>query len=256
MSEQPLPGGNTVGAVRIGDAVHKQASPWTPTVHALLRHLEAAGVEGVPRALGFDEQGREMLTYLPGETIGGGPWPAWTSDDGTLVQVGQWLRRVHDATADFVPPAGERWFACDPMRPGWIVGHQDAGPHNAAMDGDRLVGFFDWDTAGPSTPEVDLAFSAIAWVGLCDWSEDEPVGFGDYADRSRRLHLLLDAYGYDGDRQVFRAAIAQRARRQAAIIREMAEAGNPSAIALLPLAGHLDNTALIAEKLPDDFWAR
>jgi hypothetical protein len=36
----------------------------------------------------------------------------------------------------------------------------------------------------------------------------------------------------------------------------MAEAGNRSAIALLPLAGHLDKTALIAEKLPDDFWAR
>jgi hypothetical protein len=36
MSEEALPGGNTVGAMRIGDVVHKQASPWTPTVHALL----------------------------------------------------------------------------------------------------------------------------------------------------------------------------------------------------------------------------
>src|SRR5690348_8741436 len=36
MSEKTLPGGNTVGAVRIGDVVHKQASPGTPTVHALL----------------------------------------------------------------------------------------------------------------------------------------------------------------------------------------------------------------------------
>src|SRR5882757_6892466 len=71
MSEETLAGGNTVGAVRIGDTVHKQASPWTPTVHALLRHLEAAGVDGVPRALGFDDQGREMLSYLPGETAGG-----------------------------------------------------------------------------------------------------------------------------------------------------------------------------------------
>ena len=50
MSEETLPGGNTDGAVRIGGVVHKRASPWTPTVHALLRHLEYAGV---PRALGF-----------------------------------------------------------------------------------------------------------------------------------------------------------------------------------------------------------
>lgn len=196
-----------------------------------------------------------MLTYLPGETIGGrGSWQAWTSDDSILIQVGQWLRRIHDATADFEPPADERWFACGPMRPGLIVGHQDAGPHNAAMDGDRLVGFFDWDTAGPSSPEVDLAFSAIAWVGLCAASEDEPLGFHDYANRSRRLHLLLDAYGYTGDRRAFRTVVAHRARRQAGVIRNLAEAGDQASIALLPVAGRLERTALNVETLPDDFW--
>jgi hypothetical protein len=105
MCEETLPGGNTDGAVRIGGVVHKRASPWTPTVHALLRHLERGGVDGVPRALGFDEQGRQMLTYLPGEVIGDSvPWPAWVYADSTLVQVGQWMRRIHDATAAFVPP--------------------------------------------------------------------------------------------------------------------------------------------------------
>ena len=57
MNEETLGGGNTVGGVRIGDVVHKHASPWTPTVHALLRHLEDAGFDGAPRALGFDDQG-------------------------------------------------------------------------------------------------------------------------------------------------------------------------------------------------------
>jgi hypothetical protein len=78
MSEETLLGGNTGGAVRIGNVVHERAAPWTPTVHALLRHLEDAGVDGVPGVLGFDDQGRQMLTYLPGEVIGDGfPWPAW-----------------------------------------------------------------------------------------------------------------------------------------------------------------------------------
>src|SRR5439155_18633455 len=123
MSEETLAGGNTVGAVRIGDVVHKQASPWTPTVHALLRHLEDARFDGAPRALGFDDQGREMLTYLPGETVGDRtPWPEWAFAAAMLVQVGQWLRRVHDATASFVPPEDERWFIGGTMRPGLIVG--------------------------------------------------------------------------------------------------------------------------------------
>jgi hypothetical protein len=167
MSEEILPGGNTDGAVRIGDVVHKRASPWTPTVHALLRHLEHAGMDGVPRALGFDEQGRQMLTYLPGEVIGDSiPWPAWAYADSTLVQVGQWMRRIHDATADFMPPKDERWFTGRTMRLGWIVGHQDAAPYNAVMDGDRLVGFFDWDTASPSSRDAGRQASSAAWLML------------------------------------------------------------------------------------------
>jgi hypothetical protein len=257
MSEKTLPGGNTVGAVRIGDVVHKVASPWTPTVHALLRHLEDAGLDGAPRALGFDDQGREMLTYLPGETVGDRvPWPGWAFADSTLVQVGQWLRRVHDATAGFTPPADERWFAGSTMQPGLIVGHQDAAPYNAAMNGDRLVGFFDWDTAGPSSREFDLAFSALSWVPIYPRSAAEQLGFYNFEDRSRRLHLLLDAYGYDSDRHAFRSVIPQRARRQASVIRDLAEAKDPAAIALLPVAGNLETSASDVEALPDDFWAR
>jgi hypothetical protein len=224
MSEESLPGGLTDGAVRIGGVVHKRASPWTPTVHALPRHLEYADVDGVPRALGFDEQGRQMLAYVPGDTVGNRtPWPAWVHRDSTLIQVGRWLRRVHDATVSFVPPTGERWFIGGTVRPGLIVGHQDAAPYNAVVDGDRLVGFCDWDTAAPSSREFDLALSALWWVPLCPPSAVEPLGFHDFDGRSRRLHLLLDAYGYDGDRQGFGAVVVQRARRQAAAIRQMAD---------------------------------
>jgi hypothetical protein len=251
MSEVSLPGGNTTGAVRIGDVVHKPASPWTPSVHAVLRHLEEAGFRAAPRALGFDEQGREMLSYLPGETIGGrDPWPDWVWADSMLTQVGRWLREVHDRTAGFTAPDGECWFIGGTMRPGLIVGHQDAAPYNAVVDGDRLVGFCDWDIAGPSAPEWDLAFSALLWTPLTS------PGDRDLPERSRRLHLLLDAYGYDGDRHTFGAVIPQRARRQAGVIRDMAGEGDAASIALLPIAGLLERSATGVEALPDDFWVR
>jgi hypothetical protein len=67
---------------------------------------------------------------LPGEMIGDrDPWPAWVYTDSTLVQVGQWMRRVHDATATFVPPEDECWFTGRTMQPGMIVGHQDVAPY-------------------------------------------------------------------------------------------------------------------------------
>jgi hypothetical protein len=208
MAEVPLPGGNTTGAVLIDGVIHKRASPWTPTVHALLRYLEEAGFSGAPRALGFDSSGREMLSYLPGETIGDRmPWPAWVSADSMLVQVGQWLRRLHDLTAGFRPPADERWFIGGVMRPGLIVGHQDAAPYNAVVDGEWLVGFYDWDIAGPSSREWDLAFSMLPWVPLASPSPGPSAAAGtggpDAGERSRRFHLLLDAYGFEGDREVF-----------------------------------------------------
>jgi Phosphotransferase enzyme family len=253
MGEVKLPGGNTVGAVLIGDVIHKKASPWTPTVHALLRYLEDAGFDGAPRALGFDDQGRERLTYLPGETIGDrDPWPGWASADSMLTQVGRWLRRVHDLTADFTPPADEQWFIGGTMRPGLIVGHQDAAPYNAVVDGDRLVGFFDWDIAGPSTREFDLAFSALPWVPLASPSAGTP----DLDERSRRFHLLLDAYGYDGDRHVFATVIPERARGQAGVIRRMADDGDAAMIAILPIAALLERSATDIEALPGDFWLR
>jgi aminoglycoside phosphotransferase (APT) family kinase protein len=124
------------------------------------------------------------------------------------------------------------------------------------VDGDRLVGFFDWDTAGPSPRDDDLAFSALLWVPLTAPKAGEQSDSHDVGDRSRRLRLLLDAYHYDGDRRAFGAVIVQRARRQAGVIRGLAEGGDRAAIALLPIAGHLERSASDVEALPGDFWAR
>jgi len=259
MAEVGLPGGNTTGAVLIDGVIHKRASPWTPTVHALLRYLEEAAFPGAPRALGFDSSGREMLSYLPGETIGDrDPWPAWASADSMLVQVGQWLRRLHDLTADFRPPADERWFIGGVMRPGLIVGHQDAAPYNAVVDGERLVGFYDWDIAGPSSREWDLANSMLPWVPLASDAPgpSDAAGGPDAGERSRRFHLLLDAYGFEGDREVFGSVVPQRARRGAGVIRRMAAAGDPACAALLPIADLLESSAVDVEALPRDFWLR
>src|ERR1700733_7311044 len=136
MEEQPLPGGNAGGAVLAGGTVRRPTGPWTPSVHALLRHLQARGFAGAPRVLGMDGQNREVLTYLPGETAGSSrPWPS-------------------------------RWrTSLRPWQPWDIIGHNDATPYNAvwrplasgpdisargdAGPGERLVGFVDWDFAAP-----------------------------------------------------------------------------------------------------------
>ena len=105
-----LEGGNAGGAVRVGDTVRRAAGPWTPAVHALLAHLAGKGFAGSPRPLGFDARGREVLTFLAGETVGSArPWPGWVYAEDTLRQVARWIRSFHRAVADFVPPPGAVW---------------------------------------------------------------------------------------------------------------------------------------------------
>ena len=60
-----LSGGNMTRVVRVGDTVRRGAGPWTPTIHALLRHLRESGFAAVPEPLGIDEKGREIISLLP-----------------------------------------------------------------------------------------------------------------------------------------------------------------------------------------------
>jgi len=66
---EPLSGGGLTAAKRVGSTVHRVTGPWTPAVHALLRHLERVGFEA-PRVIGIDEEGREVLTYVAGRASG------------------------------------------------------------------------------------------------------------------------------------------------------------------------------------------
>jgi hypothetical protein len=233
-AERRLAGGFDGGAVRVGDTVRRAPGPWTPAVHALLRHLEAAGFDRAPRALGFDEQGREMLSFLPGSVVGAArPWPAWVHGDDALRQVAGWLREFHATVATFVPPPDAVWRGGGTWRPGLIVGHNDAAPYNAAWDDGRLTGFFDWDLAAPATPEADLAFTAFAWVPLHARHVVAAEGFTAFADRPRRLRLFLDTYGWTGPAAAFVELVRDRVAAEARGIRRAAAAGDATYVRMV-----------------------
>jgi Phosphotransferase enzyme family len=226
--EERLDGGNTGGAVRVGETIRRAAGPWTPAVHALLLHLARNGFPDSPRPLGIDRQGREMLTFVAGETVGTRlPWPAWTHTARTLIQVARWLRHYHDAVSDFVPPDGAVWRMSGPWRPGLIIGHNDAAPYNAVWRPGHLAGFIDWDLAGPVTPAWDLAFAAFSWVPLHAGHVVAREGFTDFGSRPARLQLFLAEYGWTGTMGEFLDIVRTRICAHAAGVRNLAAAGDP-----------------------------
>ena len=198
-AEIPLTGGTLNTVARVGDTVRRSVGPWTPTIHALLRHVRRGGFDLAPEPLGFDGDGREIVSYVPGTTVGWDlPWPELVRDEGLLVQVGAATARYHEAVADFRPGGVVPWQSGPaPLRANELVCHHDLAPYNVVVADGQLVGFIDWDLAGPGSRLSELAFVAWQWVPLHGPSVTRLLGWGDAPDRVRRLRLLLDAYGLE-----------------------------------------------------------
>lgn len=190
-----LRGGSVSWPVRIGDNVHRDAGPWTPAVHALLRHLAWVGFDGAPRVVGMDEAGREVLTFIPGRA-GTRPRPPVLLRDIGLAALGTLLRSYHDAVASFVPPPDAVWrIGAVPFRRGDLVRHGDPAVSNTIWRRGCPVALIDWDFAEPGRRETDLAHLAWNAVPLRSdeqWKED---GFSSPPDLRERLHVVCRAYG-------------------------------------------------------------
>ena len=161
--EIPLEGGTVNDVVvRVGDTVRRSTGPWTPAVHALLKHLERAGFPYSSRVLGIDAKGREVLGYVEGVT-GNMPWPAALFTDDAVRDVARLVRGYHDAVASFVPPPGSVWRSTNvPLAPGEIVRHGDLGTWNMIWRAGALVGLIDWDFAEPGLAIIDASYAAKA----------------------------------------------------------------------------------------------
>jgi hypothetical protein len=190
--ETSLVGGRST-VTRLGAVVFRQAAPWSRTTIALLRHLEAEGFDYAPRVIGdgFDERGREMLTFVEGESPHPYPW-----NDAALPKLGAILKDLHQAAATFVPPLDATWrpwFGRSLGRPS-TFGHCDTGAWNIIAREGIPVALIDWEESGPVDPLIELA--QACWLNALLFDDDlkEKLGLGSPEARGRQIRLLLDGY--------------------------------------------------------------
>jgi hypothetical protein len=218
-----LSGGSRTTVVRQGDVVLRPVAPWTATIHALLRHLEAVGFTGAPRMVGdgYDHQGNEVVRYIEGQLVHPGAW----SDDG-VSRVGELLRELHDATSTFVPPEQAAWQPCyfRSTAPDAIIGHCDTGPWNIVAKEGIPVALVDWEYAGPTSRWDDIAQAAWLNAQLHDDDVAERNGLPSADARARQLRYFLEGYRMPKpDRRGFVGRMIEYAIRDSA--KEASEAG-------------------------------
>ncbi len=193
--EIPLTGGGRTAVSRRGSIVLRAAGPWSATVLRLLRHLEDVGFANAPRVVGsgFDEQGRETLSFVEGDFVHPGPW-----SDEALPAIGGMLRQLHQATASFeIPPnpIWRSWFGRSLGGTRHVLGHCDTGPWNIVAVTGRPVALIDWEDAGPVDPDLELAQACWLNAQLHDDDVAERVGLAPPERRAGQVRLLLDGYG-------------------------------------------------------------
>ena len=238
-----LVGGNLTRVVRVGDTVRRAAGPWTPLVHRLLRHIRAKGFEFAPIPMGLDEAGREVLSFIPGDTIVGHPWPAWVWSDQLLVEAVHALRDYHEAVSDFRPIVVQSRLGQVPLETGQIVCHNDFAPYNCVARDGHFAGVFDWDVIWAGRPEWDLSFFIWQWVPL--HSPSNELHWRTTDECARRLKIILEEYGSLDCDDIVQVVIHRIESSRNGIL-SRADAGDASFVRLKE-EGHTDDMERVIE---------
>ncbi|HUB37919.1 MAG TPA: aminoglycoside phosphotransferase family protein [Streptosporangiaceae bacterium] len=222
-NEVPLVGdGVTPGIVRIGDTVRRPVRPFTATVQAYLAHLHAAGFTGAPVPLGFDEQGRETLSFVSGD-VPREPLPPEATGEDVLAALARLVRDLHDAAEGWQPPPDAVWGG-NPRatEPPELVSHRDYCPGNVVFRTGLPAALIDFDLARPTTRLYDIANALYWWAPLLDPLDRTPALVE--ADIPGRVAVFAEAYRMTASQRHALVPVAeQMIRRFHVSTREKAE---------------------------------
>lgn len=169
--------------VRVGETVRRPGHPGRELSRHVLLHLERVGFDAAPRWLGVDDQGREILSWVEGETftdrrrmhpyIGDSPSRISFGDE-QITGAMRLLRRYHDV------------FETD------LICHGDFGPWNLVWRHGLPVAMIDFDDVHAGEASEDVAYALRMFVSY-GFAAEEPAAL------VKRTRKALDAYGQPFD---------------------------------------------------------
>lgn len=221
---EELTGGREGSIYRSKDTVIRPINTWSSTVHLLLKHLHSQGFTWCPEFLGADGT-TETLSFVEGETFNY-PLVGAIATEAALASAAQLLRNFHDCSATFlqVYESSQLEWMLPIQEPQEVVCHGDFTPYNVALQGNEVIGIFDFDTAHPAPRVWDLAFSIYSWAPF----KTDPIDrLGSLAEQIQRAKLFCDSYdASDSQRECLAKAMIDRLNALVSFIQAEAGLGN------------------------------
>ena len=231
---QKLIGGRD-GITRIGRLVYRPAGLWSEQIQRLLPYVRNQSFVNLPEPFGFDEQGREVVSFLPGE-VSNYPLSANAASLEALTSAAKLLRGYHDASLGFLatPHKPMNW-QFPPRSPNEVICHGDFAPYNVVLNGRKAVGIIDFDTAHPGPRVWDIAYALYRWSPFTN--PKNPDGFGNIKAQIKRAGKFCEAYGLSSaQKEGLGDLIIERLKELVKFMEK--EAGSCGAIVDSVAAGH------------------
>lgn len=167
----------------------------------------------MPKVLGNDEQGRQILQWIEGNAGLDEVVRPEVQSDALLEEAARLIRQLHDASSNFQwDEGGWDTLLVDPSASQEIICHNDIGPANLIYRDGQPIALVDWEFAAPGSRLWDLAYAAWWLVPLHRPEFCQRIGWRD-VDQLRRLRHFCDAYGLEHRRDRLMDVIHERQLR-------------------------------------------
>ncbi|MDO6580239.1 aminoglycoside phosphotransferase family protein [Photobacterium sp. 2_MG-2023] len=221
---ETLSGGRSTGIYRQGETVVRPIQEWSATVHCLLRYLHQQGFHACPEVIGMDT-GSEVLSFVEGDTYNY-PLEGAIASEEALISAARLLRQLHDVSQGFLNNVNlaETVWMLPAREPAEVICHGDFTPYNVALNGNEVVGVFDFDTAHPAPRLWDIAYSVYCWSPF----KTDPIDkMGTLNTQIARARLFCDSYCVsNSDRQKLVTEIITRLQSLVTFMLAQADTGD------------------------------
>ena len=221
------------------DRIYRASGNWTMQVHKFLRFLREQGFDQAPEPLGFDTQGREIVSFVRGNTYDY-PLSQYAKSKAALISAALLLRKFHDASQKFLTEnkSSDQGWMFTSRSPQEVICHNDFAPYNICFDEEQAIGIIDFDTACPGPRAWDIAYAIYRFAPFMDPKNID--GFGTLAEQIARASLFCQTYGLpETDRITLAELMIERLQVLISFMIHSAQQGNEKYIQCMQNNHHL-----------------